>query len=1456
MSKSNKSTTGHNNPNGQGGGSSSTSNNNQSFMPRSSRIVSFVVDNHPTFLQSHHDQASPALRTPANNVSTSNQDNKSYEDQNTFSQIANIETNQQLPHKQEMALYCVICGKDTVSHCPCSPENAYCSSEHQQLHWDQGHWQTHDQQMQQTLNAQKAQKLQNQNSNIRDREVRVNANRVHKQNIHDESFDDKQGGDHDGDQDQILPQDYYSASNSNNGGGNGKYLPNKGQRQDKNNRHQNDIDEELKQSQRSQQQQKRKSQNEDSKRRHRKNPSLSKRFADDESLKTDSDQELANSDSEEVNGANDSQRKQITFANDQRKKKHTAPELRDQNIDEELRRDAKQGVNKMRQSQPDPNLEHATTATFKRFETQLNPSYLNNNEKSHSSNQGDALSHHNLQSQQQQQPMKWNEKHKFYQINLTQKGEARWVQVLILLAKQDYYSATINAEEMFKLRKMTIEENKKKDYNNSQTLGLRDIYGLVSEGLLLAKCKILRSDVSKVEELLNECEYYLSEMKVSIKDIKKQIQEAKKEKADNKSVAGDDRSSAYTKKQSAPRNRLGNSNIPTFADYKWMLSAYATIAAFYNAIGNQVRCELAYVKYVQWIEKFFGKDSLEASNCYFLVALYYFEQEQYHKSLACFIKALYSRSRELGGENHPACADCYLNMAILYKKLQVPIKALSAFEHALQIKRECIGTQSLPVAKILEELGKYHLERSNYKQSYQAFQECYEIRKKILRKPDHEDVQKISCLLLYLSKNIEKEIKEREAKKYSSAVNTSPSKQPLSSAKLMEFGDKVKNIFQQQLQDHLGDEFNLDRDIMNSSIVQGNSIASKVIGDIFSKQQTSGNGVNQFINMRDKNVQNKKVDDSKENDWQHDQEFETAITNYAKIQSSKIQDDKDQSPTRQANKNDRKSVIMNSMQNRFSFAAQQQSQKPIEDEDDDVERLISRGFDNYLNVVKTQLFEKVAPYLIAFLLSLSDKQLSSLSKCQLNSQLSTPLYIPNEFKEILNPFQLNLFTKSQIWKINRSKYLSQLSPQNQIQLSSIIQPDLANKTQYRQQIQKDHRFLQLIQEIPEFQQTLNDNQKLILQNALKNEILLKYFFVSVSVDQLLVFEKFVIAQAKDAEYDEVLKDLAQQMPFQIRGGKNNLNGKSRDKSGIMSINNNDPLVKILDYKQDMCTIIDTIQSVDVFRSIDIDLPDNYLNNAQFTQIQRLTKIRSELEKSSPDLRETQNLLKRFIIDLDVKEAYEFSNLNPFLLNEEELMKLIDEILLEEQELEQQRQDNGKVGDGMMLDLDRMVESSSSEDNSFDEGVNLHDDGKSNNTNQRDKTYKSADDQQFLSVPNGGNSQNAMFGLNAKAFNFIRNNNQKIKNGARKSLMSMDLDRIANDLSARALDPYGQNQSYGQAAQLNMIKEHSRRGSRPKHGHNESQSEESDEDSEDEDDMKSNFQKLQQQQQYDYAGYYQ
>lgn len=59
------------------------------------------------------------------------------------------------------------------------------------------------------------------------------------------------------------------------------------------------------------------------------------------------------------------------------------------------------------------------------------------------------------------------------------------------------------------------------------------------------------------------------------------------------------------------------------------------------------------------------------------------------------------------------------------------------------------------------------------------------------------------------------------------------------------------------------------------------------------------------------------------------------------------------------------------------------------------------------------------------------------------------------------------------------------------------------------------------------------------------------------------------------------------------------------------------------------------------------------------------KVKTELQGATPDVREIQLTLKRFILDLDIKEAYEFSVLNPFLINEEELNNLMRSLQSEE-----------------------------------------------------------------------------------------------------------------------------------------------------------------------------------------------
>ena len=88
------------------------------------------------------------------------------------------------------------------------------------------------------------------------------------------------------------------------------------------------------------------------------------------------------------------------------------------------------------------------------------------------------------------------------------------------------------------------------------------------------------------------------------------------------------------------------------------------------------------------------------------------------------------------------------------------------------------------------------------------------------------------------------------------------------------------------------------------------------------------------------------------------------------------------------------------------------------------------------------------------------------------------------------------------------------------------------------------------------------------------------------------------------------------------------------------------------------------------------------------------KIKTELQGASPDIREVQLTLKRFLIDLDVKEAYEFSILNAFLINEEELNAILADV--EKQQFTANTYQSN-ISAGMQLDFPRRRDSSSDED---------------------------------------------------------------------------------------------------------------------------------------------------------------
>ena len=99
----------------------------------------------------------------------------------------------------------------------------------------------------------------------------------------------------------------------------------------------------------------------------------------------------------------------------------------------------------------------------------------------------------------------------------------------------------------------------------------------------------------------------------------------------------------------------------------------------------------------------------------------------------------------------------------------------------------------------------------------------------------------------------------------------------------------------------------------------------------------------------------------------------------------------------------------------------------------------------------------------------------------------------------------------------------------------------------------------------------------------------------------------------------------------------------------------------MDYKTEMCNMVDNITSIEVFRCLDVDMPDAFMSNLEVQQIKRLMNIKTELQGQSADIREVQLNIKRFIIDLDVKEAYEFAVLNSFLISEDELHLILQDV---------------------------------------------------------------------------------------------------------------------------------------------------------------------------------------------------
>jgi hypothetical protein len=106
-------------------------------------------------------------------------------------------------------------------------------------------------------------------------------------------------------------------------------------------------------------------------------------------------------------------------------------------------------------------------------------------------------------------------------------------------------------------------------------------------------------------------------------------------------------------------------NLLMLKELKRRTSLLSTIACLFYNIGDFKHAESAYILYTKLVEINYGSDSLETSNCYFLVGVFYMENKYYKRSMACLLRAKEMRVQKLGG-GHLSVSDCFFNIGLIY----------------------------------------------------------------------------------------------------------------------------------------------------------------------------------------------------------------------------------------------------------------------------------------------------------------------------------------------------------------------------------------------------------------------------------------------------------------------------------------------------------------------------------------------------------------------------------------------------------------------------------------------------------------------------------------------------------------------------------------------------------------------------------------------------------------------
>ena len=409
---------------------------------------------------------------------------------------------------------------------------------------------------------------------------------------------------------------------------------------------------------------------------------------------------------------------------------------------------------------------------------------------------------------------------------LVEEREKERKEIVIMFSQNQYSQAIIKCRRLTAISKKIFENSQERTpISGNKKNDIREFLDYCCDHFLLIK-SLLKTD--KTQQCRENLLLLLPLVNTNIDDGKLDFQKLKESDKLGDNLLSN--SNAYKFREGMIDNITFQKRFLLNNEIKKRTNLLSILASLFYAVGDYKNCEAIYVKYLKLIENNFGSNTLEISNCYFLIGVFYLQHKYHSKALACFKKSLEIRLGKLG-EKHEAISDCWYNIGVVYKQTNKRNKAIDYLNKSLFLRKELIGEISLPCAQVLEILGKIFLESNDYKSCLLKFQDCYNIRKKILNNSKHPDLIRISLLLVHLQSIIKDDLQTNNNKKTQEILQSV--NEQITNSHILETekfnSDKDNNFSTDFIKENPRD--NLMKDIsVNSSLKDVNVIGSGNFG--------------------------------------------------------------------------------------------------------------------------------------------------------------------------------------------------------------------------------------------------------------------------------------------------------------------------------------------------------------------------------------------------------------------------------------------------------------------------------------------------------------------------------------------------------------------------------------------------------------------------------------------------